>query len=158
VALAGTAAATIAGTAPVATAGLDVMGTIGGVAGVGSGQSLIGAVGSPSEGLQVSVMGGAVGARGSVSYTQGIGYGLDQVLTNLLGSDGAVQARTDGLQSTIKDMDKRKESMQQRLDLVQAAYLKQFNALDTELAQLSSMSTYLSQQLASLPGTSGSTK
>ncbi|MGA8031261.1 MAG: flagellar filament capping protein FliD, partial [Casimicrobiaceae bacterium] len=89
--------------------------------------------------------------------SQGIGYGLDQILTSLLGSDGAVQARTDGLQSTIKDMDKRKESMQQRLDLMQAAYLKQFNALDTELAQLQSMSTYLSQQLASLPGTTSGT-
>ena len=157
VALAGTAAATIAGAAPVATAGLDVAGTIGGVAAAGSGQNLTGAVGAPSEGLQLAITGGALGARGSVSYSQGIGYGLDQILTSLLGSDGAVQARTDGLQSTIKDMDKRKESMQQRLDLMQAAYLKQFNALDTELAQLQSMSTYLSQQLASLPGTTSGT-
>jgi len=34
---------------------------------------------------------------------------------------------------------------------VQAAYLRQFNALDTQLAQLSAMSTYLAQQLANLP-------
>ena len=48
-------------------------------------------------------------------------------------------------------MDKRKDALQTRLDRVQAAYLQQFNALDAQLAQMSSLSTYLTQQLANLP-------
>ena len=113
--------------------------------------------GTPAEGLKVNVIGGALGARGTVTYAQGAGYALDQTLTSMLGATGAVAARTDGLQSTIKTMDKRKDALQARLDRVQAAYLQQFNALDAQLAQMSSLSTYLSQQLANLPkiGNSG---
>ena len=151
VSFAGTAAAGLFGGAPTATDGLDVAGTIGGVAAVGSGQVLTGATGSPSEGLKLTIAGGLVGARGTFTYAQGIGYGLDQVLTTVLGSTGAVKSRTDGLQNTIKDMDKRKDALQARLDRVEQAYLRQFNALDGQLAALSAMSTYLGQQLDSLP-------
>jgi flagellar hook-associated protein 2 len=151
VALSGTAAATLVGASPVATAGLDVAGTLAGVAGAGSGQSLGGATGAATEGLKLNVLGGAPGSRGTVSYTRGIASRLDEALSALLGTDGALQARTDGLQDTIKDMDKRKDAMQSRLDRVQAAYLRQFNALDTQLAQMSQLSAYLAQQLASLP-------
>lgn len=151
VALSGAAAATLVGAAPTATGGLDVAGSIGGVPGAGSGQSLTGATGSPAEGLKLAITGGVLGARGTVSYARGAGYALDQVLTTLLAATGAVQTRTDGLQGSITDMDKRKDVLQARLDRVQAAYLRQFNALDTQLAQLSAMSTYLAQQLANLP-------
>jgi flagellar hook-associated protein 2 len=156
VTLAGTAAATLAGNTPVATSGVDVAGTIDGVAALGSGQSLTAQAGTPAEGLKINVIGGGLGARGSVTYAQGAGYGLDHMLTSLLGTDGPVAARTDGLQSTIKDMDKRKDALQTRLDRVQAAYLQQFNALDAQLSQLSSLSTYLTQQLANLPKIGGS--
>ena len=151
IALSGAAAATLVGAAPTATSGADVAGTIDGVVAVGSGQSLTAAAGTPAEGLRISVIGGALGARGTVTYAQGAGYGLDSILTTLLGDSGSLKARTDGLQSTIKDMDKRKDAMQARLDQVQQAYLNQFNALDATLAQLQSTSAYLTQQLASLP-------
>jgi flagellar hook-associated protein 2 len=151
VSLSGNAALNLVGSAPVGTSGLDVAGTIDGVAAIGSGQTLTAQAGTPAEGLQVNVIGGALGARGTVTYAQGAGYGLDQMLTSILGDSGPVQAKTDGLQSTIKDMDKRKDSLQQRLDKVQAAYLQQFNALDVQLAQMQQLSTYLTQQLANLP-------
>jgi flagellar hook-associated protein 2 len=151
VALSGSAAATLVGATPTATAGLDVAGSIGTVTAVGSGQSLVGATGSPAEGLKLTITGGVLGARGTVSYARGAGYALDQVLTSLLASTGAVQTRTDGLQGSITEMDKRKDVLQARLDRVHAAYLRQFNALDTQLAQLSATSNYLAQQLANLP-------
>ena len=151
ISLSGAAAATLVGNAPVATSGLDVAGTIDGVAALGSGQSLTAQAGTLAEGLKINVIGGALGARGSVTYAQGAGYALDKMLTSLLGATGPVSARTDGLQSTVKTMDKRKDALQARLDRVQAAYLKQFNALDTQLSQLSALSTYLTQQLANLP-------
>jgi len=158
VSLSGTAAQTLVGAAPAAAAGLDVAGTIGGLAAMGSGQSLIGGTGTAVDGLKINVSGGLPGARGTISYIQGVGYGLDQLLTSLLGADGALDARTDGLQSTIADMDKRKDAIQARLDKVQAAYLAQFNALDAQLAQMSTTSTYLAQQLANLPKISDTSK
>ena len=61
------------------------------------------------------------------------------------------RTRTDGLQGSIKEMDKRKDAIEARLERVQAAYLRQFNALDTQLAAMSTTSSYLAQQLANLP-------
>jgi flagellar hook-associated protein 2 len=151
VTLSGTAADTLVGAAPVGAAGLDAAGTIGGVAALGSGQSLMGGTGSAAEGLKLGVQGGALGARGTATYTRGIASRLDEALSALIGTDGALQTRTDGLQDSIDDMDKRKDAMQARLDRVQAAYLRQFSALDTQLAQMSQLSTYLAQQLANLP-------
>jgi len=156
VSLSGSAAANLVGGAPAGTSGLDVAGTIDGVAALGSGQSLVAQAGTPAQGLQIKVIGGALGARGTVTYAQGAGYALDQALTSMLGDTGPVQAKTDGLQSTVKDMDNRKDAMQTRLDAVQAAYLQQFNALDVQLAQMQTLSTYLTQQLANLPKIGGS--
>jgi flagellar hook-associated protein 2 len=159
VALQGSAAQTLVGATPTGVVGVDVAGTLGGFAANGSGQSLTGATGTPVNGLKIGVTGGSLGARGSISYSQGIGFSLNAVLSSVLGSDGTLQARTDGLQSTVDDIEKQKTAMQGRLDQIQQAYLAQFNALDTQLAQLSSLSTYLAQQLATLPkpgGTSSS--
>jgi len=159
VALQGSAAQTLVGATPTGVVGVDVAGTLGGFAANGSGQSLTGATGTPVNGLKIGVTGGSLGARGSISYSQGIGFSLNAVLSSVLGSDGTLQARTDGLQSTVDDIEKQKSAMQGRLDQIQQAYLAQFNALDTQLAQLSSLSTYLAQQLATLPkpgGTSSS--
>jgi flagellar hook-associated protein 2 len=151
VTLSGTAAAALVGAAPVATAGLDVAGTIGGVAAIGSGQTLAGATGSPAEGLKLTIAGGATGARGSVSYTEGLAAQLDRLIARLTGSDGVVAAKTEGVQASIKLLDRRKAALEDRLERVEAAYLRQYQALDSTLATLSAQSAYLAQQLATLP-------
>jgi len=154
----GTAAETILGDAPVATAGLDVAGTIGGVAATGSGQTLVGAVGSAAEGLKIAVSGGAVGARGTVSFGKGFAYNLDQLITNVLAKDGTIATRSSGLQQSIDTIRKREDAFNRRMDQVQAGYLRQFNALDTLLASLSTQSSYLAQQLDAIAATTKSSK
>jgi flagellar hook-associated protein 2 len=151
VTLSGTAAAALVGATPVATTGLDVAGTIGGVAALGSGQTLAGATGSPAEGLKLTIAGGATGARGSVSYTEGLAPQLDRLIAKLTGSDGVVAAKTEGVQASLKLLDRRKAALEDRLERVEAAYLRQYQALDSTLATLSAQSTYLAQQLATLP-------
>lgn len=69
-----------------------------------------------------------------------------------LGEDGALESRDNALQATIKAITLDKENLEARMVNVQARYLKQFTALDTLLAQLQNTSSYLTQQLASLPG------
>jgi flagellar hook-associated protein 2 len=148
---AGTAADTLFGSAPVAVAGLDVAGTIGGFAAAGSGQKLTGATGTPVDGLALTITGGATGARGSVNYAKGIAARLNDTLTSILGSDGAVKASTDGAQSTITDLNKREDAMQKRLDQIEQAYYSQYTALDTLISSLKTTGDYLTQQLAALP-------
>ena len=149
VALSGNALVGLFGT-PTISSGVDVAGTIGGYAAIGSGQVLTGVSGTDTEGLKVSVNGGTTGARGDVVFTQGFASRLDRALTSLLATDGVVSSSTDATNRKIKDLTNQREVLQARLEKVQATYLKQFQALDTMLASMSSTSTYLTQQLDAL--------
>jgi flagellar hook-associated protein 2 len=157
VAVAGSAVTGLFGT-PTTAAGVDVAGTIGGLAAVGSGQTLSGSAGGATEGLAITVAGGTLGARGDIVYTQGYAWKLNQALTSLLGSDGPVTASTEGITKRIEDLNDRREALKLRLDRVQATYLAQFRALDQLLSSMSTTSSYLTQQLANLPGAANSNK
>jgi flagellar hook-associated protein 2 len=133
------------------TGGLDVAGTIGGVAAIGSGQLLTGSVGSDGEGLQIRIQGGATGDRGTVDFSQGIAYQLNTMITAFLEADGTLDSRTDGIQDRIEDIGDQREALDYRMELLEARYRSQFNALDGLLAQLQTTSDFLTQQLASLP-------
>jgi flagellar hook-associated protein 2 len=157
VAATGNAAADLFGT-PMVTTGVDVAGTIGGLPATGSGQTLAGVAGNPTEGLLLTIAGGATGARGNAVYTVGFAWKLNQALTSLLGSDGPVSASTEGLNQRIADIADRREALKLRLDRVQATYLAQFRALDQLLSSMNTTSTYLTQQLANLPGAADNSK
>ena len=133
------------------TNGVDVAGTIGGVAALGSGQFLTGAVGSAAEGLKLSIQGGVIGDRGTVDFSEGISSQLDGLIANFLKADGALDSRTDGIQDRIEDIEDQREKLDFRMDLLEARYRSQFNALDGLLAQLKTTSDFLTQQLAVLP-------
>ena len=132
-------------------AGVDVAGTIGGFAAAGSGQKLTGGAGTPVDGFALTISGGALGARGNANYAKGIAARINDALTSVLGSDGVIKASTDSAQSSIKDLDKREDALQKRLDQIEQAYYAQYTALDTLVSGLKTTSDYLTQQLASLP-------
>jgi flagellar hook-associated protein 2 len=156
VVVAGNAATGLFGV-PTGNAGLDVAGTIGGFSALGNGQTLS-ADGGESDGLKLSITGGNTGPRGDVVYTQGFAWKLDQALTSLLGSEGVVTANTNGISKRIQDIADRREALQTRLEKIQANYLAQFRALDQLLSSMSTTSSYLTQQLANLPGSANSNK
>ena len=136
------------------TAGTDVAGTIGGFAASGSGQFLTGATGSPSEGLQLQSNGGSTGSRGTVNFSYGYAYNLNSLMTNLLSSSGPIASETNGINSSIADIDNQRNTLNARLAIVQANYLAQFNAMDSLVATMKSTGDFLTQQLANLPSIS----
>ena len=145
----GTAAPALMGT-PVTTAGLDVAGTLGGSTATGSGQTLTGATGGAS-GLRVTITGGsAPDSRGTVNYTQGFAYQLNQLTTDLLSSSGPISSHTGGINKSIEDIGKRRAMLNTRLASVEARYRAQFTQLDTTISSMTTTSNYLTQQLASL--------
>jgi flagellar hook-associated protein 2 len=150
----GNAAVGLFGGAPVSTDGIDVAGTIGGVAAVGSGQTLTGGPGSGASGVAVDITGGALGARGAVSFGRGFAAKLSGVLNDILSSTGLLAASTDGVTRSIKDIDEQRAKLNTRLTSVEARYRAQFNQLDTLLSSMQSTSAFLTQQLAVLNGTS----
>ncbi|WP_307730912.1 flagellar filament capping protein FliD [Pseudoduganella chitinolytica] len=131
-------------------AGLDVAGTLGGHAVTGSGQTLTGLAGTDVEGLKVEVTGGAIGDRGTVSFSQGYAYQLNNLATTMLGKTGQITSRTDGINQSIKDVAKQRDAFSDKLTSVEARYRKQYSALDVMLTNMQATSSYLTQQLAAL--------
>ncbi len=136
------------------TAGVDVAGSIGGVAATGSGQALTGV--GDATGLKISITGGATGDRGTIGFARGYADLLDKLVGRMLENDGLVDGRMDGINASIKDLGSRREVLTNRLEQIEKRYRAQFTALDTMLASMTQTSNYLQQQLANLPKAGGS--
>ena len=131
-------------------AGLDTAGTINGMAATGSGQTLTGATGTPAEGLSMQINGGLVGDRGSVNYSQGYAYQFNAMAVSMLGSDGSITARTDGISASMKTLTQHRADVSARLVGIEARYRAQFTALDVTISSMTTTSTFLTQQLAAI--------
>lgn len=84
--------------------------------------------------------------------TGGIATRLDALISPQLDGDGALSVRTDGINASIEFIGDRREALNNRLAAVEERLFRQFNALDSLLAQLQSTSGFLTQQLDNLPG------
>ena len=130
--------------------GVDVAGSIGGVSATGSGRFLTGA--GDADGLKIEVRGGSTGSRGEVVFSRGIADKLNNLLSGFLDEDNIIDARVDGVQSRIDDINEQRERFALRMDALEQRLRAQFNAMDGLVAQLRSTSDFLSQQLANLNG------
>lgn len=88
--------------------------------------------------------------------TEGEGFAgkVKTLVSSFLDTEGLLDARTKGLNSSIKNIDNQKIRMEERLAMIEQRYRTQFGALDVSMSKMQSLSTYLSQQLASLPQSS----
>jgi len=66
-------------------------------------------------------------------------------------TDGLIAARVSGLDSKIDSFAKQREALDGRIASLQTRLLRQFNALDSLVGQLTSTSNFLAQQLQNLP-------
>lgn len=113
--------------------------------------------------LDTAVLGGALSAdRGAVASLLagegGYAARLIAVLDGVVGDDSQVTARTDSLQSQLKDLARQQDALDVRMERVESRYRAQFTALDTLIAQMNTTSSYLTQQLASLANLTPSKK
>lgn len=81
---------------------------------------------------------------------QGYGFRLASTITSVLGTDGLLSAREDGLNARIDDAEKQVTSMQLRLDKTEQQLRDKFSALDSLMSQLTQTSSFLTAQLSSL--------
>lgn len=134
--------------------GADVVGTIGGVSATGNGQALTAAPGSNAEGIQVSITGGILGDRGTVTFSQGFAFQLNNLATGFVGKDSLLKSKTDGLNVSIKSVADQAARFETRLESIEKRYRAQFVALDAMMSSMQSTSDYLTQQLASIAANS----
>ncbi|MDX5362616.1 MAG: flagellar filament capping protein FliD [Pseudazoarcus pumilus] len=86
--------------------------------------------------------------------TSGFGKQVADSLGRLIGTDGLITGRTEGLKESVKTLQQRSEALTLRLETVEKRYRAQFTALDVMLSNMLQTSNYLQQQLANLPGAS----
>jgi flagellar hook-associated protein 2 len=109
--------------------------------------------------LDALLAGDRSAAAGFLQGSQGVIGRLRGVVDGYLGSAGGIiKARTDGIDRRLKDIADQRDALATRMDALQQQYLKQFNALDSLLGQLQSTGTFLTQQLAALPGAKSADK
>lgn len=82
------------------------------------------------------------------SATDGMARRVNTFIQQVNGVDGSVSGRSSALQASISRNTKDQESMNTRLSQRQAALYKQYTALDTKMGTLSSMNSFITQQVA----------
>ena len=148
IALGGNGASNLFGT-PTQTSGLDVAGTINGLAATGSGQLLTSSLGD-SKGLTVAIQGGTTGSRGTISYSQGLSSLFSSQITAMLGTSGTLASETKQFNTNISDVQKQIDAINARIVVDQTNLTNQYAQLDAMLGSMNSLSSYLTQQLARL--------
>lgn len=138
------------------SAGEDVAGTIGGLPATGSGRMLTGT--GAAQGLRVEVSGSGTGILGSLSFSRGVGDRLNNLVIDMLADDSSINGRIAGIESRIDDIGEQRETLQRRMDALEARLRAQFTAMDILVGQLKATGDYLEQQLANLPTIGGSNK
>ncbi|MBV2234758.1 MAG: flagellar filament capping protein FliD [Sterolibacterium sp.] len=87
---------------------------------------------------------------GTEAGREGIAVRFVNALDGILGENGTLTSRTNGLSSSIKDIGRQRDSINLRLAATEANYRKQFQALDSMVSSMASTSNYLAQQLQGL--------
>ncbi len=135
--------------------GVDGTATIGGQEATLNGNILTGS--GIFAGFQLEINGGAAGTGSdslftSITVKEGKMSQLSRLIDSFLESDGLLDSKTDGLNASINDINAQRQKLEERLTLIEARYIKQFSAMDSLVAQLNTTSSFLQNQLASLPG------
>lgn len=136
----------------VVATGKDVAGTLGGVVGVGVGQTLYAGSTSDAVGLSIKVTGGELGDRGSITFIRGVAASLSKTLSGFLNEGGLLSNKTDGLNKEQAEIDKLSKTMEARSEALRKRLQASFTYNDTLVSQLTSTGNYVKQQLAALSG------
>lgn len=138
------------GTAELTDAGVDIVGTIGGVAATGQGNELIGAEGSDAAGLVVRVYATAAsvaakaGNFGSVGFSQGAADRFIEAIDGITDPlEGTIKSMRDSYQASIDAGKTRIEAMQARLALREETLIRQFSAAEQAISQLKAFQSSL---------------
>jgi flagellar hook-associated protein 2 len=131
-------------------AGLDVVGTIGGLPAKGVGQLLTGDFGGATEGLAIRYTGTTTGAQGTVTYVKGVSGALYEAADLIARSGGTVTTQQDSLQRRITDLQSRADTVQQALDRKRQMLTVQFVEMERALGRIQQQATALSGLISML--------
>ncbi len=87
-------------------------------------------------------------------FSESGGYAerLDVLIEGFMTDDGRLDVRVDGVQARIDDLSEQRVALEERLIVIESRFRAQFTALDVLISELTTTSSFLTQQLANLPG------
>lgn len=88
----------------------------------------------------------------------GISKKLGAVADNFVKSGGVISSASDSMTQMLKNLEKQYDATSDRIDVKMEGYRRQFSAMDSMVAQMGSISSYLTQQLSMLGNLSNNNK
>lgn len=94
----------------------------------------------------------AFAASGTGTADSGFAQNFMTLGDNYLGVDGTITTRSNGLQTSITNNEKRQSDLQDQVNAYETRVRAQYTALDATIAQLSTQSSYVTQMLGTSSG------
>ncbi len=104
----------------------------------------------PASGLRLSITGGEVGSRGSVTFTKGIADQLKSLLSSYLGNDGLLSTRTTALGKELETIAQKRVELDERVARSETRLRASFLANDLIISRLNTTADFLTSQLEML--------
>lgn len=123
------------------TAGQNVAGTINGEAAFGYGNVLRGAIGSPAEGLSMTVASGATSA--TVNFSRGLGGTLAGMVDSYVRNSGLISERESNLEENMDEIEEDRRDLDRRSEAFRARQEAQFRAMEQIVRSLNSTGDFL---------------
>lgn len=133
------------------TPGVKVVGTINGVAGFGSANVLLPALGEPGEGLAMLI--GENATSSTVNFSRGFGGELDELIKEFLSKDGLISARETSLEKDLDTLDDTEETLVRKMTAYEERLIQQFIAMERIINGINSSSGFLENLIDTLPFT-----
>lgn len=142
------------------THGVDVAGTIDGVAGFGAGNVLLPDIASRAYGLNLQVNPGAkaqseaAGADGfQIGFSRGFAGELSKLIEGFLGTSGTINTREESIQSQLDGLDGERTQLDRRMSGVSARLTAQYVAMERIVDSLQGTGSQLEGLVDRLPFT-----
>lgn len=134
--------------------GVDVVGTIAGETGFGSGNVLLPPVDSDAYGLNFTIGENAVAASTvTTSFSRGFAGELNNLIDSFLSSSGSIQLREDNINDSLDDITDDREELERKMDKLELRLTAQYIAMETIISSFQSVGGQLDGILERLPFT-----
>ena len=136
------------------TIGVDVAGTIDGVAGFGTGEVLLPDLDSNAYGLNFTVREGAAAVGASTfDFSRGFAGELNRMISDFLANSGPISSRESSLRDQLDDVSDDRERLERRMEAYEERISAQFLAMEQIISSLNTTGSALDGILDRLPFT-----
>jgi len=126
------------------TAGVDVAGTVGGIAAFGYGNVLLPAIGSKAEGLSMTIEPGVtLGVASSITFSRGFAGSFTSLIDNYMQSNGLISTHEKSINTDITKTKDDQTVLDKRSDAYKARLQAQFSAMESIVNSLKTTGTFL---------------